>query len=102
MALDWSQLRTQCWQKVVDRFLPRGKRDWFFLRERWNLYSDDMRSIVLAVARIETLQPIELYSNTEKRAIATAIALINAFSESDKALIAKEKHKWEKLYQPEE
>lgn len=100
--MDWASLRSQCWQTVASRGKPKQKRDWFFLRERWNLYSDEMRSVVLAVAKIEENKPIETYTDTEKRAIATAIALANAFTDADRALIAKHKAKWERLYQPDE
>lgn len=100
--MDWAGLRSQCWQKVVDRFKPKNKQDWFFLRERWNLYSDDMRSVVLAVANVSENKQIEAYTDTQKRAIATAIALTNAFADADRALIGKHKAKWAKLYQPDE
>lgn len=101
MATGIAGLIAQWWQTKVNQFKPKGKRDWFFLRERWNLYSDEMREIVLAVAKMAENQPIERYSDKEKRAIATAIALINAFAEADQALISQHKAKWEKLYEPD-
>lgn len=96
------RLISQWWQTKVNQFKPKNKQDWFFLRERWSLYSDDMRSVVLAVANVSENKQIEAYTDTQKRAIATAIALTNAFADADRALIGKHKAKWAKLYQPDE
>lgn len=95
---DWRGLRAELFAQRQAAHKPKGKRDWFFLRERWNLYTDEMRAVVLAVANIAENKPLEAYSHPEKRAIATAIVLINQFTQADRDLIRNEKQKWERVY----
>lgn len=85
-----------------EKQMPQGHRDWFFLRERWNACPDSLRQTVLKVAGIPHNHPLEQYSNTEKRAIATAIVDIHTFAKADGDFIAREKGKWQRLYQANE
>lgn len=99
---DWRGLRSALLAQRQAAQKPKCKRDWFFLRERWNRYTDEMRDCVLLVAKLSENKPLEKYSDTEKRAIAMAIITINTFAQADHDLIRNEKSKWERLYQPDE
>lgn len=97
-----AELREQLLAQRRQQQLPKHRVDWFFLRERWNWYSETFRLLVLKVAGITDNLPLEKYSDIEKRAIALAIVDIHIFSQSDHDFIAREKSKWQKLYQADE
>lgn len=77
--------------------LPKNREDWFLLRERWNRYTAEHRALVLRVAGIEGDFPLDRYSDTQKKAIATAIADVNAFAKADFALISRIRKLWRDL-----
>lgn len=97
-----AELREELFAQRRTQQLPKHRVDWFFLRERWNWYSDGFRLLVLKVAGITENIPLEKYSKAEKRAIALAIIDINTFAKADQDYIAREKGKWQRLYQADE
>lgn len=90
---EWAKsLLRQIDEDRVKEKLPRNRQGWFLLRERWNLYSQWQRSLVLCVANIEQDLPLERYSDEQKKQIAYAIAQIHSFSKADEDLVGKVKH----------
>ncbi|MFW9319425.1 hypothetical protein ACN9OL_08035 [Glaesserella parasuis] len=94
----WTEtLRNQMIAVHKSQCLPKNRDEWLLLRERWNRYTAEHRAFVLRVAGIEGDFPLERYSNTQKRAIATAIADMNAFAKADFALISRIRKFWRDL-----
>lgn len=87
----WAEtLRNQMTAMQKNQFIPKKRDEWFLLRERWNRYTAEHRAFVLRVAGIVVGDfPLERYNDIQKRAIATAIADVNAFAKTDFALISR-------------
>lgn len=94
---DWSGLLAEALQRAKSEQLPKTADQWYLLRERWRCYSDDYRSLVLRLAGIAEVLPLEKYSDTQKRAIAMAIADMRTFAKFDEAVIGKTHKRWHSL-----